>query len=157
MPRVSNKQSQYSIMIDISMMPTDAFSLRGDAFYSLVEELTSKDVEDLLKIQKISNARCFLNTNSLAFFDIHSDNPFIVDLQDRLSIKTLNDKRAVLAGVQGYLRYLQQLFNSFLVSQRNKRIKSNKSTDANGNFYQVPSTPVPTCLLYTSPSPRDRG
>ncbi|CAF1401633.1 unnamed protein product [Adineta ricciae] len=147
MPRVSNKQSQYSITIDLSMIPTNAFSLRGDAFYSLVEELTSKDVEDLLKIQKISNARCFLNTNSLDFFDIHSDDPFIVDLQDRLSIKTLNKKRTVLAGVQGYLHYLQQLLNSFLIAQRNKRIKSNNSTDANSHPHQVPSTPMPITPL----------
>ena len=59
MRRLLNKQLQSSIMLDLSTMPTDALSLRGDVFYSLVEELTSKDIEDLFRIQKISNARCF--------------------------------------------------------------------------------------------------
>ena len=72
-----NKQLHSSNTIDISIIPPDAFSLRGDAFYSLVEELTSKDIEDLLRIQKISNARCFLNTNPLAFFDIDSNDPSV--------------------------------------------------------------------------------
>jgi hypothetical protein len=142
-----NKQLQSSIKLDLSIMPTDAFSLRGDAFYSLVEELTSKDIEDLFRIQKISNARCFLNTNSLAFFDISSDDPFVIQLQDRLSIKVLNSKRAVLAGVHGYVHYLQELFNLFLMKKKNKRTKSNNSTTVRNHLYQVLSTPMSTTPL----------
>jgi hypothetical protein len=142
-----NKQLQSSIKLDLSIMPTDAFSLRGDAFYSLVEELTSKDIEDLFRIQKISNARCFLNTNSLAFFDISSDDPFVIQLQDRLSIKVLNSKRAVLAGVHGYVHYLQELFNLFLMKKKNKRTKSNNSTTVRNLLHQVPSTPMSTTPL----------
>ena len=58
MRRLLNKQLQSSMMFDLSTMPIDAFSLRGDAFYSLVVEPTAKDIEDLFRIQNISNARC---------------------------------------------------------------------------------------------------
>jgi len=147
MPRLLNKQLHSNNTIDLSIIPTDAFNLRGDAFYSLVEELTSKDIEDLLKIQRISNARCFLNTNSLAFFDINSDDPSIIELQNRLSVKILNGKRIVLAGVHGYLQYLQQLFNLFLMAMKNKRTKSNNSANPSNHVHQVPSTPIPIMSL----------
>jgi hypothetical protein len=147
MCRLLNTQLQASMMLDLSTMPTDALSLREDAFYSLVEELTSTDIEDLFRIQKISNARCFLNTNSLAFFDINSDDPSVIQLQDRLSIKVLNSKRAVLAGVHGYVHYLQELFNLFLMKKKNKRTKSNISTTVRNHLHQVPSTPMPTTPL----------
>jgi hypothetical protein len=147
MRHLLNKQLQSSMTLDLSIMPTDAFSLRGDAFYSLVEELTSKDIEDLFRIQKISNARCFLNTNSLAFFDVNSDDPFVIQLQDRLSIKVSNSKRTVLAGVHGHVHYLQELFNLFLMNKKNKRTKSNNSTTVRNHLHQVPSTPMPTTPL----------
>ena len=140
MSRLFNKQFRSSATFDFSGVPTNVFSLRGDAFYSLVEELTSKDMEELPRIQKISNVRCFLNKNPLAFFDINSDDPPIIQLQNRLSFKVKNSKNVVLAGVHGYLRYLQKLFDSLLMKKKNKRINPDNSTATNKLLHQVPST-----------------
>ena len=144
MSQLNNKRSRSCATLDVAVIPENIFSLRGDAFYSLVEELTSKDIEELLRIQKISNARCFLNTNPLAFFYINCADPPIVQLQNRLSIKGFDDKNIVLAGVHGCRHYLQKLFGSSLVTKKTKRINSAKSSAANSLNHQVPSTPIQT-------------
>ena len=49
---------------------------------------------------------------------------------------------------------------AFLDEDENKifaRLTGNVSTDNNGGFIQLRSTLSFLCLLYTSPSPRDRG
>ena len=64
-----NKRFRYSSQtMDPSVIPVDVFSSKGDAFYTFVRQSTSEDIEDLLRIQRISTARSFLNTNPLAFF-----------------------------------------------------------------------------------------
>ena len=104
------------------MLPANLFALRGDAFYTLIKELTSEDVEELLKIQRISTARCFLGTNPLNVFNILSNDPTIVQLQKRLSFPVLNGGNIVLAGVEGDVFYLTKLLVAF---DTNKKRKAN--------------------------------
>ena len=147
MPRSLNGQFRSSAALDLSILPTNVFSLRGDAFYSLVEELTSDDIEELLRIQKISNPRCFMNTNPLAFFDINSDDPSVLQLQRRLSFKGIDKNNIVLAGVRGYIRYLQELFGSLLMKKMNKRNDPNSSSATNTLLNQISSPTVQTLAL----------
>lgn len=56
----------------------NVFDLKSDVFYTLVQELPSEDIEQLLRIQRISSARSFLNENSLTFFDTTCNDPSII-------------------------------------------------------------------------------
>ena len=153
MPRLVDKQLRPTADLDFSVLPTNTFDLRGDEFYSFVEEITCEDVQDLLRVQKISNARCFLNTNALAFFDLRSDDAQVTQLQNRLSITVLGGKKVVLAGVHGYVQYLQDLLRASLAKRANKRISSHDSTLRNNLLHQVPSTPMQiSSPLTSSPS-----
>jgi hypothetical protein len=152
MPRLVDKQLRPTADLDFSVLPTNTFDLRGEEFYSFVEEITCGDVQDLLRVQKISNARCFLNTNALAFFDIRSDDAQVTQLQNRLSITVLGGKKVVLAGVHGYLQYLQDLLRASLTKRANKRISSNDSSLKNNLLHQVPSTPMEISSPLTSSS-----
>ena len=147
MPRSLNGRFRSSTALDLSVLPTNVFSLRGDAFYSLVEELTSNDIEELLRMQKISNPHCFMNTNPLTFFDINSDDPSVLQLQSRLSFKGIDQKNIVLAGIRGYIRYLQELFDSLLMKQINKRNDSNNFRTTNTLLNSISSSAVQTPAL----------
>ena len=72
MPRPMDKPLRSLTKIDLSFLLTNASCLRGDEFYAHIKEPTSDDIEELLRIQKVSNARCLLNTNVSPFFDICS-------------------------------------------------------------------------------------
>lgn len=130
MSSVANKRYCYSSkLVDLSVLPLNVFKMKGDAFYKLVEDLTSEDIEDLLKIQRISSARSFLNTNPLAFFDLKSDNESIIELQNRLSYKTTDHKIIILAGIDGDILYLKQLFESFLLKNKTTNPVNSTTTD----------------------------
>ena len=75
-------------------------------------------MEELLKIQRISTARCFLATNPLNFFNIHSDDPTIIQLQKRLSFNVSNGRSVVLAGVEGDVSYLTKLLGAFVTKKK---------------------------------------
>ena len=131
-------------MLDLSTVPVNLLSLRGDAFYALVKELTSDDAEELLKMQRISTARCFLSTNPLIFFDLQSDDPLIVHLQNRLSFKSGDNKNVVLAGIYGDCSYLRRLFQTFLMANKKKKIDVINSTDTTHLSQQTSSMTTPT-------------
>ena len=151
MSQLFNGRHRPSPTVDLTMLPSDILSLWGDPFYSLVEELTSNDIEDLLRIQKISTARCFLNTKPLAFFDINSEDPSVVQLQTRLSFKTTDNKIVVLAGVHGYLRYLQELFRS-LVNKKSSQRSDTKKSSIQERVHQVPSSGIDDTIECRSPN-----
>lgn len=144
MLRSRNKSSPFPAL-DLSVVPTDVFSLRGNAFYELLERITSEDIKDLLKIQRISTARCFLDTNPLAFFDLHCDDPLIVQIQNRLSFKIENNINVVYAGVVADLRYLKRLFETFLMKhakEHNKQVDRNITIDSSQSNPSTTMTPL---------------
>jgi len=135
MSLVANKRYRYSSrLIDLSVVPTNIFNLKGDVFYTLVQELTSEDIEQLLRIQRISSARSFLNTNPLAFFDLKSDDPLVIEIQNRLSYKGTDNKNIILAGIDGDILYLKQLFELFLLKDEKKKIYPMNSTTTGGQL-----------------------
>ena len=152
MPRPVDKPLRALSKIDLSILPTNAFCLRGDEFYALVKELTSDDIEELFRIQKVSNARCLLNTNVLTFFDISSNDPLITQLQDRLSFTVADGKRVIRAGVHGFVEYLRSLFASSLTKPTSKRISSNNISAKTNLSHQTHSTPTQTSPLLPSSS-----
>lgn len=118
----SRKRKHQSLHIDLSVVPSDVFSLRGEPFYQFIEEITSEDIKDLLEIQKISTARCFLETNPLDFLNLRIEDPVVIRLQDRLCFRLSNESHVVLAGVNGDLHYLTELLSMYSMesdSQRN--------------------------------------
>ena len=118
-----NKRIKYSSnLIDASILPQNTFDLKGDTFYTLVRELTSEDVEDLLKMQRIPSARCFLTTNPLTFLNFQTNEPSVIELQARLSYRTVDEKKVVLAGVTADVLYLKELFKLFLLTNAKKTI-----------------------------------
>jgi hypothetical protein len=130
MPLPVNKQHRYSSQaIDLSVVPRDVFSVKSDAFYTLVRELTSEDVEDLLKIQRISTARSLLNTNPLTFFDLETDETLINELQNRLSYKMMDGKRLVLAGINADILYLKKLLKVYSVKGEKRRVNTATPTN----------------------------
>ena len=123
MRSAASKGSTYSSKsIDVSILPNNVFDLKADAFYTLVRELTSEDVEDLFKIQRISSARCFLSTNPLTFLNLQTTEPSVIEIQARLSYKTTDDKNIVLAGISADILYLKQLLKLYLVKNEKKTI-----------------------------------
>ena len=79
MVQYHQKKSPVSFL-DPSLLPVNLFSMRADAFYELLERITSEDVKELLKIQRISTANCFLDTHPLAFFDLNCSDPSITEV-----------------------------------------------------------------------------
>lgn len=145
MSSIANKRYRYSSqLIDLSLLPTNVFDLKGDVFYTLIQELTSEDIEQLLRIQRISNARSFLNTNPLAFFDLACNDPSIIELQSRLSYKATDNKNIVLAGIGGDIVYLKQLFELFL-------LKNEKKTSYSVNPATIDQLPLPITATTISP------
>ena len=106
--------------IDLSIVPMNVFSLKGDDFYEFLKQILSEDIKDLLKIQRISTARWFLDTNPLAFFDLNCDDSLIVQVQNRLSFKMENGVNVVFAGIEADLRYLRRLSETFLTKVTKK-------------------------------------
>lgn len=145
-----NKRIKYSSnLIDASILPQNTFDLKGDTFYTLVRELTSEDVEDLLKMQRISSARCFLNTNPLTFLNFQTNEPFVIELQARLSYRTVDEKKVVLAGVTADVLYLKQLFKLFLLTNAKKTIgctDSPTTTERPSSIITKRTTSSPTSI-----------
>ena len=142
----SRKRKHRSFPIDLSIVPFNVFSLRGEPFYQFIQEITSADVKDLLKIQKISTAQCFLNTNPFDFLNISSDDPWIIELQDRLSFKLVNGNHVVLAGIDGDVHYLTELLSMYSV-EINKEITesgSNRSIETSKEADESTTTTLPT-------------
>ena len=155
MVRLREKRSlSPSPIFDLSMVPADIFNLRGDAFYALVKELTSDDVEELLRLQRIATARCFLNTNPLGIFNLNTDDQSITQVQNRLSFKTAANKHVVLAGVDGDILYLKQLLNTFLM--KNKRNKTTTLLTAPRIDHSQHTSPTATTMIYTAADPLAR-
>ena len=152
MVRLREKRSlSPSPISDLSMVPADVFNLRGDPFYALVRELTSDDIEELLRLQRIATARCFLNTNPLDIFNLNTNNQSIMQLQDRLSFKTAANKHIVLAGVDGDVLYLKQLLNTFLLN--NKKKKSTAILTASSVDLSQQTSSTATTVIYTPADP----
>ena len=120
--------SYFSQLIDVSILPGNIFNLKGNVFYTLVPEVTSNDIENLLKVQRISSARCFLNTNPLTCLDLQADEPSIIKLQARLSYRTADGQKDVLAGIVADILCLKQLLTLFLMTDEKKRISCTDST-----------------------------
>lgn len=119
MVQLNNKRSRSrSPALDLSILPANVFALKGDPFYTVIKEVTSEDVEELLKIQRISTARCFLATDPLNFFNIVSNDPMIVHLQKRLSCNVSNGRNVVLAGVEGDISNLTELLCALSTNKR---------------------------------------
>ena len=153
----SKKRSRSrSTLLDLSVLPVNLFTLRGDAFYSLVKQLTSDDTEELLTIQRISTARCFLSTNPLTLFDLQSDDPSIVHMQNRLSFKSGNNTNIVLAGIDGDCSYLRQLFQQFLMANKKQRINGSNSNSAVHLSQQNSATTMVTPLTGNLPGEMNR-
>ena len=70
---------------------------------------------DLLLMQRISTARFFLNTNPLDVLNIRTDDPLIVGPQNLLSFRLANGNHAVLAGINGDVRYLTELLSMYSI------------------------------------------
>ena len=136
------------------MVPADVFNLRGDAFYALVKELTSDDIEELLRLQRIATARCFLSTNPLGIFNLNTNDQSIIQLQNRLSFKTAANKHVVLAGVDGDIFYLKQLLNTFLM--KNKRRKTTTILTAPSVDHSQQTSSTATTMMYTPADPLAR-
>ena len=151
-----NKKRSRSVALDVSILPANILSLKGDAFYSLVRELTSEDAEELLKMQRISSVRCFLNTNPLTLFDLHTDDPSIIRLQHRLSFKSTNNKNVALAGIGGDCRYLTQLFETLFVKNKKRRIDVISSIANTLLSQQSPTTTTTIALSTPCPPPEVR-
>ena len=151
MASLNKKRSRSrSLALDVSILPTNILSLKGDAFYSLVRELTSEDAEELLKMQRISSVRCFHNTNPLTLFDLHTDDPSIIRLQHRLSLKSTNNKNIALAGIGGDCRYLTQLFETLFVKNKKRRIEVFSSM---ANTLLSQQSPTTTTIALSTPCP----
>ena len=130
MVQYRKKKSQISFL-DPSLLPMNLFSLRGDAFYELLVRITSEDIKELLKIQRISTANCFLDTDPLAFFDLNCSDPSITEIQRRLSFKTESGDNVIFAGIETDLRYLRQLFETFVMKRNAKKSKGQIDPDTN--------------------------
>ena len=135
----SRKRKHQSMDIDLSIVPSNVFSLRGEPFYRFIQEITSEDIKDLLEIQRISTARCFLQTNPLGFLDLRSEDPLIIHLQNRLCFRLSNEGHVVRAGVIGDLRYLAELLSTYSMESNKQRnvqseydppIQTNEGDDA---------------------------
>lgn len=144
-----NKKRTRSRDLDVSILPANIFSLKGDAFYSLVKELTSEDIEELLKVQRISTVRCFLSTNPLTLFNLQSDDPSITRLQHRLSFKVANNTNVALAGIDGDYRYLKQLFETFSMKMKKRKIDVISSI---ANTHPSQQSPATTMVASSTPS-----
>ena len=147
MPRLVDKPLRSLSITDLSILPTNASFLRGDEFYALVKELTSDDIEELFRIQKVSNARCLLNTNILTFFDVRSNDPSVTQLQDRLSFTVADGKRVIRAGVHGFVEYLRNLFASSFTKRTSKRPSSNNTSAKTNLSHQTHAAPTQTSPL----------
>lgn len=154
MVQYRKKKSQISFL-DPSLLPMNLFSLRGDAFYELLMRITSEDIKELLKIQRISMANCFLDTDPLAFFDLNCSDPSITEIQSRLSFKTESGDNVIFAGIEADLRYLRRLFETFFTTRNAKKPKG--QIDPNTNLASPqPNSPMgatPLAIPVESPQP----
>lgn len=152
----SRKRKYRSFHVDLSIVPSNVFSLRGDPFYKFIQDIASEDLKDLLAIQKISTARCFLNTNPLDLLRIRSDDPLIIELQNRLSFKLADGGHVVLAGVNGDVHYLAEILSMYsdrMTKQQRTESGSRDATKTNeengestANMSDVPSVIQPSTL-----------
>jgi hypothetical protein len=125
-----------------SVLPANLLELKDDAFYNLVQEITSSDEAELLRVQSIRSVHCFMRINVLNFFHLDSDD--LVPLQSRLAHKKADGKYAVHLGIRGSIIYLTELFNGFK-KQKPKETQTNGNTSVEaGNLTVASKDPIPS-------------
>ena len=150
MVQLNKKRSRSrSPALDLSILPANVFALKGDSFYTVIKEVTSEDVEELLKIQRISAARCFLATNPLNFFNTVSNDLMIVQLQKRLSFNVPNGRNVVLAGVEGDISYLTKFLGAFSTNKKTKTDAINIATNIQHRNHSATTTQPATPHVLT--------
>lgn len=125
-----------SLTPDLSVLPADLLELKDGAFYDLVQEITSSDEAELLRIQSVRSVHSFMRVNVLNFFQLDSND--LVPLQSRLAHKRSDGKYVVHLGVRGNIIYLTELFNAFK-KQKSKGVQTN--LNASAGVVNITSTP----------------
>lgn len=136
----------YKPHVSTEVLPSDALSVKGQQFYSLVEKLTSSDVSEILKIQCINSINTFLLCKNISqsillpttVFDVIRRNTCIkLDLHN-------NDSYVVHIGIVGQIDYLTELF-------RKKQLQHAKSSSKGPIISQTTSTPNTILPVVSSP------
>lgn len=110
---------------DLLMLPANLLELKDDAFYDLVQEITSSYEAELLRVQSVRTVHSFMRVNVLSFFHLNADD--LVPLQSRLAHKKADGKYVVHLDVRGHIIYLTELFTAFK-KQKGKEMQTNGNT-----------------------------
>ena len=103
---------------DPSIIPNNILSLKGDAFFKCVTQLSGEAICDLLKIQLIDSTETFMNTDDLlGIFQYNSSE--INSLRDKIYFKTDNDGYILKSGIRTNLSQLTNLLNEKKNQQQN--------------------------------------
>lgn len=103
---------------DPSIIPNNILTLRGDAFFKCVKQLSGEAICDLLKIQLIDSTETFMNTDDL--FGIFQYNSSEINcLRDKIYFKTENDDYILKSGIRTNLSQLTNLLNEEKNRQQN--------------------------------------
>jgi hypothetical protein len=94
---------------DTSILPSNILSLQGSDFFTVIENLTSDTIADLIRIQAIRNVRIFmLIPDILAVFKINSSELDYIKI--KACFRLQNNTYLVKPGIETSLRYLRDLF-----------------------------------------------
>lgn len=98
--------------VSIDVLPDDALILKDDEFYSLVENLTSSETAQVLRIQRINSINTFLLCKNIPASILLPTSSFEI-LRRNTCVKldqNNNDCYVVHVGIVGQLEYLCEVF-----------------------------------------------
>lgn len=139
----------YKPQVSTEVLPPDALSTKDQLFYALVERLTSSEVSEILKIQRINSVNTFLLCKNIpesillpskAFNAIREATSAKLDLQD-------DDSYVVHIGIIGQIDYLTELFRKKQLQCAKSLSKdkcSTRLTSAPDNLPSTSTNPIST-------------
>ncbi|CAF3579667.1 unnamed protein product [Rotaria sp. Silwood1] len=118
-----------SNMSNLSKLPDNVLTLKGDEFYKFVQSVAGEPLYDILKIQSINSTQSFLDTDDI--FEIFKyDSPDLIEIKRKSCFK-INGEYVVKAGIKNSSTYLITLLKT------KQQTLINNSNDSNNNPRQM--------------------
>jgi len=143
------------IVVDTSVLPTDALSFYDDNFYRLVEKIAGLAEAKLLEVQGIRGVYSFLNTEDV--FDILSIScSALKEIRKSICLEADDKTYMVKPGCRSNIRYLYQLLHQKHeehlkeIPSKSKRKKQSQSQQRNSTAMDLSQDPAQDTSILSS-------
>ena len=141
----------FKVHVSLDVLPQNALEMRDNQFYSLVEQLTSPEVSQILKSQCINSINTYLLCKKISESILLPTSAFDAIRRDTCVKLDQNNNNAyvVHVGIVGQIDYLTELFRK----KHNQEAKSNSKHHPTSNVNSVLDHSLPSVIDSSSINP----